>query len=199
MIEIAVAPIFLGLLILRIIRRKYTKKQNTEFLNRISEVASKAAVDAVKKKSSKIKLTDIIFIGYISGKNKNDEMEELWDDIVNKYSSGVIFEKINLKNEIYEELQKKIESINNSKNFKELFENDSIIINKYPKNYPTMFYIKNDSSIEYFKSTEINNTFMENFIDNLIVKKTDNIISGGKINKKTRRQKSTLSKKKQNI
>jgi hypothetical protein len=122
-------------------------------------------------------------------------MEELWDDIVNKYSSGVIFEKINLKNEIDEELQKRIESINNSKNFKELFENDSIIINKYPKNYPTMFYIKNDSSIEYFKSTEINNTFMENFIDNLIVKKTDNIISGGKINKKTRRQKSTLSKK----
>jgi hypothetical protein len=52
-IEIAVAPIFLGLLILRIIRRKYTKKQNTEFLNRISEVASKAAVDAVKKNSSK--------------------------------------------------------------------------------------------------------------------------------------------------
>jgi hypothetical protein len=78
---------------------------------------------------------------------------DIWDEVVDKYSAGIIFEKIEVNSDDNDELDAKIEKFNNSKVFKDLAEKDNIIIKSYPKEYPTMFYINKDNTIEYFKSS----------------------------------------------
>jgi hypothetical protein len=191
MIEIAGVPVFLALLILRIARKSYADNQTKKLLEDLANLSAMATAKAMKKNSDpvEVKLNDIIIIGLITKKGDNDkEKMDIWDEVVDKYSAGIIFEKIEVNSDDNDELDAKIEKFNNSKVFKDLAEKDNIIIKSYPKEYPTMFYINKDNTIEYFKSSDFNTDSLETFIDKLLVKKSDDIISGGKRRRQTKKK-----------